>query len=335
MPAEWEPHEATWLAWPYDPITFANRMERVEQTFGQIIQALHVNERVELLIRDNAMRKRVEKIFKEYNIDSNRVRLHQTDYADVWFRDYGPTFVEKNGSPKTTLIDWEYNAYGEKFPDLFKDNFIPGLMNTFLKLPIASPGIVMESGSFDTNGNGTLLTTRQCLLNKNRNPSLSQKKIESHLKKYLGVSHIIWLNEGIVNDHTDGHIDDVARFVDENTVVCAYEEDEHDSNYALLDEDYRILTAAKTADGEPLTVLKLPMPRQVDENGERQPASYANFYIANCIVLLPTFNQPSDAKALDILQSAFPNRRVIGIDCCDLVYGGGTIHCMTQQQPAL
>lgn len=232
------------------------------------------------------------------------------------------------------MVHWIFNAWGGKYEELAKDTKIPEIMNEKLALRCFKPGIVLEGGSIDVNGKGTLLTTEQCLLNKNRNPSLSKEQIGAYLKDYLGVSHIIWLKEGIVGDDTDGHVDDIARFVDPTTVLCAYEEDEDDENHAPLKENYELLLKSKDQDGNDLKIIKLPMPGFVGDEKGRLPASYANFYIGNKAVLVPVFGHENDKKALAIIQKAFPGRKAVGINCADLLHGLGTIHCISQQQPS-
>lgn len=332
MPAEWEKHEAIWLSWPHDPVTFPDRVEKVEGTYAQMISAIHESERINLFVKDWEMKERVELLLSEKKTDPEKITFHVHKYADVWFRDYGPIFL--TNKKKLAMAHWIFNAWGGKYEELAKDTKIPAIINKELKLPYFRPGIVLEGGSIDVNGKGTLLTTEQCLLNKNRNPQLNKKEIETYLKGYLGVSHIIWLKEGIVGDDTDGHIDDIARFVNPTTVLCAYEDDEADENHGILKENYELLLKSKDQYGNKLKIIKLPMPGFVGDGKGRLPASYANFYIGNTTVLVPVFGHKNDKKALDIIQSAFPTRKIAGINCSDLVYGLGTIHCISQQQPA-
>jgi len=335
MPAEWEKHEAVWFSWPYDKESFPEKVEKVEDAFSEIIKIISQSERVELLVVDEAMKKRAIKKLTERKCDLSAVNLHLKDYADVWFRDYGPMFIVNRNKKQTAMVDWDYNAYG-KFPELLKDDKIPFQIKDFLKLSHHfKPGIVMEGGSIEVNGRGTLMTSEQCLLNKNRNPHLKKSDIEKYLSDYLGVSHFIWLKRGILGDHTDGHIDDFARFVDPTTVVYAWESDEADGNHEILKENLEILKNSTDQNGNNLNLISLPMPRIKDERGNKLPASYANFYIGNKTVLVPIFSQQNDSQALKILQAAFPERKVIGIDCSDLICGGGAIHCVSQQQPAL
>ncbi len=335
MPAEWERHDALWLAWPYDPTTFPDRVELVESVYAQILEAIHESEIVNLFVKDDDMKARVVKLLEKSDIDFERINLILFDYADVWMRDYGPVFVINKSRRKLAMVHWVFNAWGGKYEELMKDAQIPSIINQKMRVDCFKPGIIFEGGSVDVNGEGTLLTTEQCLLNKNRNPHLSKEKIERYLKDYFGVSHIIWLKNGIVGDDTDGHIDDIARFVNPTTVLCAYEEHDKDENYPILKENYEMLLESEAQDGKSLKIVKLPMPGPIEYAGGRLPASYANFYIGNKVVLVPTFEHENDQRALSIIQKMVSNRKVIGINCNDLVYGLGTIHCITQQQPAV
>lgn len=333
MPAEWEKHDAIWLSWPHDPTTFPDRVEKAEETYVQIVKNIHENEYVNLFVKDDAMQEKVTDLFKKKGINLERVRFFQFDYADVWFRDYGPIFV-LNRDGELAMVHWIFNSWGEKYPELLKDSQIPQVINSKWGLSCFRPRIVLEGGSIDVNGKGTLLTTEQCLLNKNRNPHLSKDEIEKILKDHFGVRHIIWLKEGIIGDDTDGHIDDLARFVNPTTIVCAYEEDEKDENHALLKENYELLLNSVDQNGNKLNIVKLPMPGVIKYEGKRLPASYANFYIGNSVVLVPIFGHKKDKKALATIQKLFPERKVVGINCADLVYGLGTLHCISQQQPS-
>lgn len=335
MPAEWETHSAVWLAWPYDPETFTRGVAKGERIFAKIISAIHESEKVELLVRNVEMKTRAIKYLTGKKVDFSRINFHLADYADVWFRDYGPVFLVNRKIKQLAMIDWIYNVYGNKWPKLLKDDKIPVWMNKFIKFKYFRPDIVMEGGSIEVNGQGTLMTSEQCLLNENRNPRLSKKQIEKYLSDYLGVKKFIWLKNGILDDHTDGHIDDFARFINPTTIMCAYENDKKDGNYKILKENFEILKNSTDQDGHKLKLIKLPMPKMVDESGCGYAASYANFYIGNSVVLVPIFKHKNDKQALKIIQKAFPERKVVGIDCRDLICGGGTIHCVTQQQPAL
>ena len=337
MPAEWERHESVWLAWPWNPETFPDRIERVERTCLTVIASLSGSERIDLLVKDVQMRKRVEELLEKARgvVDVGAVVYHLYDYGDVWFRDYGPTFLVNEDEKQLAMVDWLFNAWGEKYEELIRDTEIPAFMNRSLSLPLFTPSIVLEGGSIEVNGEGTLLTTEQCLLNRNRNPSLTREEIEERLRDYLGVGHIIWLKSGIGGDDTDGHIDDIARFVAPSTILCAYEANESDENHAPLRENYQILLDATDQDGRGLEVKKLPMPARIRAGGRRLPASYTNFYIGNRAVLVPLFGCDTDKEALAIIGPLFPGREIVGIDCRDLVFGCGALHCITQQQPAL
>jgi agmatine deiminase len=336
MPAEWEPHDAIWLSWPHDPLTFPDCVDKVEVAYVQIIKEILESENVNLFVKDFVMKEKVVSMLQVVGVDFAKLCFFMFDYADVWFRDYGPTFV-LNVKQELAMVNWVFNAWGDKYETLIKDKAIPQVINQTLRLPCFSPPLVMEGGSFDVNGKGTLLTTEQCLLNTNRNPNLTRVEIENYLKSHLGITHFIWLKNGISGDDTDGHIDDLARFVNSTTIVCAYEDNPEDQNYEALKGNYEILKNAKDQDGNPLNIVKLPMPGNLldDDEFSLLPASYTNFYIGNTKVLMPTFNHKNDAVALAILQSLFPNRKVVGINCTDIVNGYGTIHCISQQQPSI
>ncbi|MBI5376318.1 MAG: agmatine deiminase family protein [Candidatus Schekmanbacteria bacterium] len=333
MPAEWERHSSIWLSWPHDPITFPDRIERAEEIYSQIIHAIHESEVVNLFIKDSSMKERAIGLLKEKKTNLERINFHIYDYADVWFRDYGPIFIVNDTEKKLAMVHWRFDAWGGKYETLMKDTVIPSVINSAMKIPCFTPGITLEGGSIDVNGKGTLLTTEQCLLNTNRNPHLSRSEIEKYLKDYLGVRHVIWLKDGIVGDDTDGHIDDIARFISSQTVVYAFEDDENDENHELLKKNFEILQNSTDQDGNKLKLVKLPMPGFIGDEEGRLPASYANFYIGNKVVLVPVFGHENDEKALRILQELFPLRKVVGINCRDLVYGLGTLHCISQQQP--
>jgi agmatine deiminase len=333
MPAEWEKHDAVWLSWPYDPTTFPDRVEGVEKTYVRIIEVLTGSEQVNLLVKDEGMESRVRALLGKEDICHKDVVFHIYDYVDVWFRDYGPVFIVNEDKKELAMVDWIFNAWGEKYKTHIRDTRIPDFINKNINIPCFKPGIVLEGGSIDVNGNGTLITTEECLLNKNRNTDLSKKDIEGYLKDYLGTRKVIWLKRGIAGDDTDGHVDDIARFVSPRTVICVCEEDKNDENYIALHENYEILFNSRDQDENRLNVIKLPMPGFISNETGRLPRSYANFYIGNTVVLVPFFGVENDSKALSIIDALFPDRKAIGIDCIDLIYGFGAIHCITQQQP--
>ncbi len=331
MPAEWEYHKSIWLSWPKNLETFPQKiLPKVEQVFVDIISAIFKSERVDLLVDDRATELRVKKMLAEKGVINN-VFYHQIKSADVWTRDYGPTFVKKGDEVK--VVKWTYNSLGGKYDDLKYDNQTGEDMARASGKEILRPDIVLEGGSIDVNGKGSMLTTEQCLLNKNRNSKMTKKEIEEVLAKYLGVSNIIWLKDGIVGDDTDGHIDDIARFVSDKKIVCAIEQNKQDENYSALKKNFNLLQNAKDQEGDPFEIIPLPMPSPVKSDSQRLPASYANFYIGNKVVLLPVFNDKNDAVAIEILKDCFPNRKIVPIFAEPLVWGFGTIHCSSQQQP--
>lgn len=336
MPAEWFPHRSTWLTWPKDPETWPDRVEQAEEIYIQMISALTPHEIVNLLVDD---RETEEAVLSRCTFPSAaNLRFHHIQTVDSWIRDYGPNFlIGPNG--EGAFNDWIFNAWGNKYEELKKDDGVPRQLEKFLNLPRFSPGIVMEGGSIEVNGAGCVLTTEQCLLNPNRNPQLDRTAIEQYLKDYLGVTKVLWLDEGIVGDDTDGHIDDIARFVAPDVIVCAVEEDTSDANYEILQDNLARLRSMTDANGHPFEIVTLPMPGIIGGTStgardlERLPASYANFYIANSVVLLPVFGHTNDTRAAETLQRVFPDRRVVPLNCEPLVWGMGTIHCVTQQQP--
>ncbi|HVG30068.1 MAG TPA: agmatine deiminase family protein [Pyrinomonadaceae bacterium] len=331
MPAEWHPHTATWLAWPKDPETFVERVPQAEEAFLKIISALAPNEIVNLLVDDETAERAVAARFSFPGAEN--VRFVRLETVDSWIRDYGPNFlIDDRG--RLAYNDWIFNAWGDKYDSLKHDDAIPKKLEPILGVPRFEPGIVMEGGAIDVNGAGCVLTTEQCLLNPNRNPHLSRGDIEHYLRDYLNAAKVVWLGEGIVGDDTDGHVDDIARFTDEATIVCAVEDDPADENYELLQDNLRRLSLATDAEGRPFRVVPLPMPGVVEGRDGRLPASYANFLIANAVVLAPVFNHANDARAVETLQSLFPARRVTPVPASDLVWGMGTVHCLSQQQPS-
>jgi agmatine deiminase len=335
MPAEWEPHTATWLAWPHKEASWPGNFEPIPGIWVEMTRALAPNERVNILVNDDASAAPVELLLRDAAVNLANVALHRIRTDDAWARDHGPIFVTRRAGSQSELaaIDWIYNAWGGKYPPWDNDDIVPQHVAEHLDVALFEPGIVLEGGSIEVNGRGTVLTTEACLLNPNRNPQLSRQQIEQYLCDYLGVRKVLWLGDGIVGDDTDGHIDDLARFVDASTVVTVMEEDPRDANHKALRDNYERLSLMSDQDGNPLRVITLPMPAPVIYDGQRLPASYANFYIANGVVLVPIFNDPNDAAALATLQELFPNRRIVGINAREMVWGLGAFHCVTQQQP--
>jgi agmatine deiminase len=331
MPPEWHRHAATWLTWPKDPLTWPERVPQVEETYLEIMAALAPHEIVNLLVDDEATEASVRARCRFAG--SENIRFHRIPAVDSWIRDYGPNFLlDERG--QLAYNDWIFNAWGDKYEELKKDDAIPQRLESVLRVPRFEPGIVLEGGSIEVNGAGVVMTTEQCLLNPNRNPHLDRSGVEQYLRDYLGVEKVLWLGEGIVGDDTDGHIDDIARFVSPDTIVCALEDDPADPNYELLLDNHRRLLGETDARGATYNVHTLPMPGLVGGREDRLPASYANFYIANNVVLLPVFGHPNDARAARTLERLLPERRVVTINAESLVWGMGTLHCLSQQQPA-
>jgi agmatine deiminase len=328
MPAEWEPHEATWIAWPHNRDDWPGRFAPIPWVYAEIVRKLARVERVRILIEDRAAEDSARRILHKAGANLDAVDFFHAPTDRSWTRDYCPLFV-KNRAGKVALTNWRFNGWA-KYDDYKNDAAIPAKLAAALQLPSWEPGLVLEGGSIDVNGQGLVLTTEECLLSpiQARNPQLTRRQIEKALRDYLSISRVIWLHNGIAGDDTHGHIDDLARFVSRDTVVIASEADPTDPNYEPLRENYRILS------DQLLRVAKLPMPAPVTFNGRRLPASYANFYIANRLVLVPTFNDPNDRIALNTMAHLFPNRQVTGIHAVELVWGLGTLHCMTQQQAA-
>jgi len=333
-PAEWERHEATWLAWPHDPTTWPDCVEDAERAFAQLAAAIGRSETVHLLVADEGIEQRARTALSE--AAATNVALHRIRTEDSWFRDYGPIVVAQGeGDERTRLaVNFTFNAWGEKYPELLPDTEIPKHVQPIHRVETLDTPFVLEGGAIDGNGSGTVLTTEQCLLNPNRNPQLSREEIEERLRTFLGARNILWLGEGIVGDDTDGHVDDIARFVSPSTVVTAVEDDSADANHAPLRDNLERLRSMTDESGGALRIVELPMPEPVFSiKGHRLPASYANFYIANDVVCVPTFGTDRDELALGVLRPLFPDRDVAGIRCERLVEGLGTLHCVTQQLP--
>ena len=333
MPAEWEPHAATWLSWPRrEGISFPDSFDRVLPTLRALVEVLIESERVCINVCNGAHEAEAREVL--WGLQMEQISFHLVPTNEPWCRDHGPIFLTRNTEPKLAVVDWDYNAWGNKYPPFDLDEVVPARVADMLDIPAFYPHMILEGGAIDVNGAGALLTTESCLLNKNRNPNLSREEIEERLRAFLGVHEILWLGSGIAGDDTDGHIDDLARFVSERTVAAVVEEDRRDENYEPLQGNLARLREMKI-DGRKIEVVTLPMPKKIVREGLRLPASYVNFYIANTCVLVPTFADPADEVALSILRKCFPDRRVIGIDCRELIWGLGTFHCLTQQQPAV
>ena len=333
FPAEFAKHTATWLSWPHKEASWPGKIETIFPVYAEFIKLVAEGELVNINVANEAMKRKAISHLEKVNADLKKVNFFFHPTNDAWCRDHGPAFLINPKERKKIILDWGYNAWGDKYPPYDLDDVIPTLIAKQYNIPVVNPGIVMEGGSVDFNGTGTVLTTTACLLNKNRNPHLNQKQIEEYLINYYGVSTILWLADGIVGDDTDGHIDDITRFVNEDTVVTVVEDSKSDANYELLKENVALLHKMKLENGQSLNVVELPMPSVVEYEWQRLPASYANFYIANKYVVVPTFRDRNDDKALSILEKCFPSRKVIGLDSTDIIWGLGSFHCLSQQEP--
>jgi agmatine deiminase len=333
MPAEWEQHAATWLSWPRrEGISFPDSFDRVLPALREMVAALIKSEPVCINVCNGAHEAEARATLD--TLPQECITYYEIPTDEPWCRDHGPIFLTRKTDPKLAIVDWDYNAWGNKYPPFALDEVVPTRVAELLGVPVFYPRMILEGGSIEVNGAGALMTSESCLLNKNRNPNLTRYQVEQRLRDFLGVRQILWLGNGIEGDDTDGHIDDLARFVSERKVVTVIEEDSNDENYQPLQENLERLRDMKIGN-EKIDIVTLPMPKKIVREGLRLPASYANFYIANKCVLCPTFADPADNVALSTLQKCFPDRRVVGIDCRELIWGLGTFHCLTQQQPAV
>jgi agmatine deiminase len=337
FPAEWQRHTATWISWPRpEGISFPGRYHEAIDDIAGVVRAISAHERVHINVPNDNYERLVRRVLRAHRVPPGRLDFHHIPTNECWTRDHGPAFVlrKRRGRTEAAVVDWGYNAWGGKYPPYDADDAVPTRVAGALGLPVFYPKIVMEGGAVDFNGAGTVLTTTSCLLNKNRNPSLSKRQIERYLREYYGQQHIVWLGQGIEGDDTDGHIDDLARFLDARTIAIGIEWDRSDRNFAVLHDNRERIAAARDQDGQPFRIVDLPMPKPVEYEGQRLPATYLNFYFVNGALLVPTFGQRArDRQALAILQDHLPRRKVIGVDCRALIWGLGAIHCLTQQQP--
>ena len=329
MPAEWEPHAATWIAWPHEVTDWPGKFQPVAWVYGEFARYITQVERLRVVVRGRQDESKARLVFRKSGANLDAIDFYHHETNRSWTRDVCPIFV-KNNEGEIAATNWIFNGWA-KYGNWQHDNALPGFVADQLNLRRFESTFVLEGGSIDVNGAGLLLTTEECLLSpvQPRNPGRSREEIENAFETYLGVREVIWLGDGITGDDTHGHVDDLARFVNADTVVTVVEDDPSDANYGPLQDNLRRLTSR----GD-LRVYTLPMPKPVFFDHQRLPASYANFYIANRLVLVPTFNDPNDRIALNTLSELFPSRTVTGIHCVDLVLGLGTLHCMTQQQPA-
>ena len=339
MPAEWAHHKATWLSYPHNEDSWPGKINTIFPSYNLFIKVLSEDEEVHINVNDQVMEDQVHEDLIKIGANMSNIFFHQFPTNDAWCRDHGPAFLLNSKDPsRRAIVNWNHNAWGGKYPYEL-DTQIPLHIHQFLSqtdpnLELFQPGIVMEGGSIDVNGCGDLLTTTSCLLNPNRNPHLNQSQIEEYLRDYYGVDNIIWLGDGIMGDDTDGHVDDLSRFISPDTIVTAVEDDCWDENYDVLQKNLKTLNSCRLANGKQPTIVELPMPDMVFYDNQRLPASYANFYIANNKVIFPTYRCLADNEAAYILEACFPDREIIGIDSTDIVWGLGSFHCLSQQEPA-
>ena len=334
FPAEFAPHTATWLSWPHKEASWPGKINSIYPNYSLFVKCLAESELVRINVVDEAMKNTAITHLLKANVNMQKVEffLHPTN--DAWCRDHGPAFlINKEAINKKAIVDWNYNAWGNKYPPYDLDDIIPTLIGKHFNVPVFHPGIVMEGGSVEFNGKGTLITSTACLLNKNRNPHLNQTQIENYLYNYYGVEQVLWVDEGIIGDDTDGHIDDTVRFVNEDTVITVIEENQQDENYDLLQTNLKQLQKMRLLNGKQLNIIEIPMPAELIYENQRLPCSYANFYISNQYVIVPTFRSKKDDIALQIIADAFSKREIVGIDSTDIIWGLGSFHCLSQQEP--
>ncbi len=334
FPAEFAPHTATWLSWPHKEASWPGKIDSIYPNYCEFIKELTNGERVCINVNSEAMQSFAIKYLQEAGVDLLEVDFFIHPTNDAWCRDHGPAFlVNPAAEQRRIIVDWNYNAWGNKYPPYDLDDVIPTLIGEHFNIPVYYPGIVMEGGSVDFNGQGTLLTSKSCLLNPNRNPQLNQEQIETYLHDFYGVEQVLWVDDGIVGDDTDGHIDDTVRFTNEDTVLTVVETNKNDENYKLLQLNLKQLKSMRLLNGKQLNIAELPMPDAIIFEDQRLPASYANFYIANQSVIVPTFRCANDDRALQVIQQCFPKRKVVGIDSTEIIWGLGSFHCLSQQEP--
>jgi len=336
FPAEFAKQDATWLSWPHKEASWPGKLDSIYPSYIEFIKILTLSQKVCINVVDAVMQSNATKMMQALQVDLTKVQFYIHPTNDAWCRDHGPSFVIGNHptAPKA-IVDWNINAWGGKYPPYDLDDVIPTRIAEALKLPVFYPNIIMEGGSVDFNGAGTVMTSKCCLLNENRNPHLNQTQIEQYLCDYYGVEQVLWVSEGIVGDDTDGHIDDTVRFVNEDTVVTVVDSNKDSENYTLLQENLKELQQMRLINGKQLNIIELPMPVDVIYEDQFLPASYANFYISNAHVVVPTFRCDRDDKAMRIIQDCFPTRAVVGIDSTDIIWGLGSFHCLSQQEPSV
>ena len=336
FPAEFAQHDAIWLSWPHKEESWPGKIASIYPSYCTFVKTVALTERININVGTDKMRQGASKMLELAGVDMSKVQFYLHPTNDAWCRDHGPSFLTRNHPehPKA-IVDWNINAWGGKYPPYDLDDVIPTRIAEQLNLPIFYPEIIMEGGSVDFNGAGTVITSTCCLLNENRNPHLNQSQIEQYLGDYYGIEQVLWVSEGIVGDDTDGHIDDTVRFVNEDTVLTVVESNVLSENFDLLQQNLKELKAMRLANGKQLNIVELPMPADVIYEGQLLPASYANFYISNGHIIVPTYRCTQDDQAMQIIQSCFPTRKVVGIDSTDIIWGLGSFHCLSQQEPSI
>ncbi|MGE7774596.1 agmatine deiminase family protein [Chitinophaga sp. NPDC101104] len=336
FPAEFHPHTATWLSWPHKEASWPGKIDSIFPHYSRFIKYLADSELVRINVADEVMKTFATRHLQQAGVNVGNVEFFIHPTNDAWCRDHGPAFlINPDAEKKKAVVDWNYNAWGGKYPPFDLDDVIPTRIARHFDLPLFEPGIIMEGGSVEFNGKGTILTSTCCLLNENRNPHLNREQVEQYLHDFYGANQVLWVEEGIVGDDTDGHIDDTIRFVNEDTVLTVIESDKNDENYDILQQNLRQLKTMRLLNGKPLNIVELPMPDAVIWEDQRLPASYANFYIANKYVIVPTFQCNKDEQALRIIADCFRDREVVGVDSTDIIWGLGSFHCLSQQEPAI
>lgn len=336
FPAEWEYHDGVWLSWIHNSTSFLGRIDKVLSEYCEFIKELVKSEFVRINITNELMKNFAQKLLLQHKVNLEKIKFYYHPTNDTWCRDYGPAFLVNSDRSKKIIIDWNYNSWGNKYYPFDLDNSIPKLIAKELNIPIISTNIVMEGGSVEFNGKGTILTSQSCLLNSNRNPNLNQFQIEEALCNYYGQNQVLWISNGvIIGDDTNGHIDNVVRFINHNTVIAGIEENYYDENYSILQRNIKELKQLRLLNGDYLNIIEIPMPKSVIFKNQRLPASYINFYIANHAIIVPIFQNKNDDKALQIIQSCFSDRKVVGLNALEIICGLGNFHCLSQQEPKI
>lgn len=335
FPAEWHTHRATWLTFPHNDASWqGGRLAKMRPQYLAFIKAISQGENVGIIVNDENLRDFVISQLDSISVDLSRIEFIVKPTNDAWCRDHGPSFLINPTSKEKLIVDWGHNAWGGKYPPFDDDNRTPAAVARYLDIPIVSPGIIMEGGAVEFNGAGSLLTSKSCLLNLNRNPHLNQEQIENILCEYYGIEQVLWVEGGIVGDDTDGHIDDTTRFINEDTVIACVESNPRDENFGILQTNLNMLRKMRLTNGKQLNIIEIPMPKAVIIDDFRTPGSYANFLICNAGVIVPVFNNPNDQIAIDILEQSFPGRKIIPLEATEIIWGQGSFHCLSQQEPA-